>query len=163
MTDSSLLLSSKHVLHVISFLNIYICCACKDPTQNLSKLQRNISAASSCWKSEKLCFPDLLPTPHKNCKNWGRSKRDLKGLNNDILTKENINRDSELLQKVRFDHNCCYRKWNLTITAPWCWDIEEKHLCSNYFPCSTDIWFSRLFINNKIYRCLDFFWVNWLG
>ena len=46
--DSSLLLSLKHVLHVNSYLNLNlsICCTCKDLTQNSSKIQDKISAAS---------------------------------------------------------------------------------------------------------------------
>ena len=48
--DSSLLLSLKHVLYVISYLNLNlsICCTCKDWTQNSSKIQDKISAASCC-------------------------------------------------------------------------------------------------------------------
>ena len=68
--DSLLLLSLKHVLHVILFLNLSICCACKDSTQNFSKIQDKISAAFYCWNSEKLDSPDVLTAPCKNCKNW---------------------------------------------------------------------------------------------
>ena len=48
--DSSLLLSLKHVLHVISYLNLNlsICSTCKDSTQNSSKIQDKVSAASCC-------------------------------------------------------------------------------------------------------------------
>ena len=101
--DSSLLLSLKHVLHVILFLNLNlsIYCACKDSTQNSSKTQDKISAVSYCWKSEMLGFPDLVTTPCKNRENWNRSKGDLEDLNNDIiLTKKDVNEDRELLKKV---------------------------------------------------------------
>ena len=62
--DSSLLLSLKHVLHVISFLNLNsICCACKDSTQNTSKMQAKISTASCCWKNVKFktTKPEMYP------------------------------------------------------------------------------------------------------
>ena len=67
---SSLLLSLKDVLHVYSFLNLNlsICCAWKDSTQNSSKIQDKIFAVSCCWKSEKLGFVVLITTPCKNKK-----------------------------------------------------------------------------------------------
>ena len=69
--DSSLILSLTHVLHVISFLklNLGIFCACKDSTQNSSKIQDKISAASYSRISEKLGFLDLVTTPFKNRRN----------------------------------------------------------------------------------------------
>ena len=91
------------MLHVISFVNLKlrICCACKDSTQNFSKIQDKIPTASCCWKSEKLGFPDLVTTPCKNCKNQDRSKGDLENLKNHIiLTKEVVNGDE------KFDYNC---------------------------------------------------------
>ena len=107
--DSSLILSLTHVLHVISFLklNLGIFCACKDSTQNSSKIQDKISAASYSRISEKLGFLDLVTTPFKNRRNWDGSKGDLEDFNNDvILTKEDVNGERELLQKVKFYRNC---------------------------------------------------------
>ena len=52
---------------VLLNLNNSIWCACKDSTQNSSKIPDKISARSSCRKSEKLGFPDVVKTPCKNC------------------------------------------------------------------------------------------------
>ena len=104
--EFSLLLSLKHVLRVIQFLNlnISICCACKDSTQNSSKIQDKSLLHLAV---EKLGFPDLVTTPCKNCKNWDGSKGDLEDLNIDIThRKEDVNGDSKLLQNEKFDHNC---------------------------------------------------------
>ena len=97
--NSSMRLWLKHVLHAILFLNLYISifCSCKDSIQNSSKIQDKSSAASCCWKREKLGFSELVTTPCTNCKSLDVSNGDLEDHNNDTIpTKEDATWDSEL-------------------------------------------------------------------
>lgn len=74
----------------------------------------------------------------------------LKDLNIEIILTKDLNRNSEL-QKKKSDHN---------------WDMKGSIYVASIslvqWP-TNDIWFSRWFINSKIYRCLSFLWVNWLA
>ena len=107
----------------------------KIPRKILQKCKKN-SLLHFAVEKVRSWFPRLNSKPLQNRKNWDGSKEDLEGLNNDIIL-------TKLLDGAETLKGSIYVASISLVEQP-----------------TVDIWFSRWFINSKIYRCLYFFGVN---